>query len=714
MEDLSSADSTLSHRLRYAWQAARQWLILAAAIVGSVLVLSLPISERQTSFALAVNDVAPQDIAAPYALTYTSDVLTQQAQQAAADLVLDVYDPPDSRVARDQLDRMQAALDFIDSVRLDTHSSDDQKLADLASLADLRLSADIAASVLTLPDPRWQAVKLEAISVFEQVMRGEIRDGEVASARRTVPALVSMSIPESQAMIVAELATAFVAPNAHYDDAATVRARDEAIRAVAPVQKTYLAGETIVARGQLVSDIQLEALNAYGLLKAPRPWLEIAERFLLITVLAFSFALFAYRVHPHQILTPRISLTLSILFILEVLGMQFAIPGRALLPYAFPGAMLPMLVAVLFGPGLGVLTSLVTGAVAGYLAPRGLELALYVMLSGTMASLVIGRAERLASFFWAGLGATLASVAVIVVFRFPDPATDLLGKASLIAAAILGGLFSASLAFGLTLLIGNLIGVTTNLQLIELSRPDHPLLQLILHNAPGTYQHSLQVANLAEQAARAVDANPLLTRVGALYHDAGKALRPQFFIENQISGQNVHKQLDPTTSASVILSHVRDGLDLAKKYRLPRTIRDFIPQHHGTLEASFQYQAAVDAVGGDETRVDRREFTYPGPRPRTREAAILMLADGVEAKARADNPSDDESIENLVRWVIDDRLDKGQLDRTDLTLKDIDTIRRVFISTLKGIYHPRIRYPEARQGDQAVLEPALAPRGEKP
>ena len=713
MDELPGIGRSLTERLRYSWRSARQWLILLAAILGSVIVLSLPISEQRTSFDLAVNDVAPQDIAAPYALTYPSGVLTEAERQAAADVIPDVFDPPDSRVARQQLDRLQAALDFIDSVRLDTNSTIDQKLTDLSALADVRLSADIADSILKLPDSRWQAVKLETISVFEQVMRGEIRDGEVPTARRSVPTLVSMSIPESQSMIVVELATAFVAPNTHYSDSATARARDEARRQVTSVQKTFLPGETIVARGQLVSELQLESLDAYGLLKQPQPWLEIAEHFLLITILAISFALFAYRVHPQQILTMRVSLTLSVLFILELLGMQLTIPGRTLLPYAFPGATLPMLVTILFGPGLGVLTSLVTGAVAGYLAPRGLELALYVMLAGTMASLVIGRAERLASFFWAGLGATLASVAVVVVFRFPDPATDLLGKASLVGAGVLGGLFSASLAFGLLLAIGNLIGITTNLQLIELSRPDHPLLQLILLNAPGTYQHSLQVANLAEQAARAISANPLLTRVGALYHDAGKALRAQFFIENQISGQNVHDQLDPTTSASVILSHVHDGLDLARKYRLPRAIRDFIPQHHGTLEASYQYQAAVDSAGGDETRVDRRDFTYPGPRPRTREAAILMLADGVEAKARADNPADDETIETLVRWVIDDRLDKGQLDRTDLTLKDLDTIRRVFISTLKGIYHPRIRYPKAQHEDEPSLEPALAPPGEK-
>ncbi|MFN2274655.1 MAG: HDIG domain-containing metalloprotein, partial [Anaerolineales bacterium] len=271
---------------------------------------------------------------------------------------------------------------------------------------------------------------------------------------------------------------------------------------------------------------------------------------------------------------------------------------------------------------------------------------------------------------------------------------DIIGKASLLGASIASGLLSTSLGFGLLLILGNLLGLTTNLQLIELSRPDHPLLQQILLNSPGTYQHSLQVANLAEQAARSVGANPLLTRVGALYHDVGKSLRPQFFIENQVAGQNIHEQLDPRTSADIILAHVREGLDLARKYRIPQSIRDFIVEHHGTLDAAYQYHEAVRAAGGDESTVDKRDFTYPGPRPRSRETAILMLADGVEAAARGEMPNSEEEIDKLVRWVIEDRRAKGQLDRTELTLKDLDTIRRSFVSTLKNIYHPRIRYPQ--------------------
>jgi putative nucleotidyltransferase with HDIG domain len=248
------------------------------------------------------------------------------------------------------------------------------------------------------------------------------------------------------------------------------------------------------------------------------------------------------------------------------------------------------------------------------------------------------------------------------------------------------------------------------MQLYELARPDHPILQLLLRNAPGTYQHSLQVANLAEQAAREIGANPLLTRVGALYHDAGKAVRPQFYIENQLPDQNVHEQLDPTTSAGIILSHVQEGLDLARKHRLPPIIQNFISEHHGTMRASYQYHAALESVQGDESELDARDFTYPGPRPQSRETALLMLADGVEAKARADTPDDEDALDELVHTLIKDRLDRGQLDNTELTLRDLEIIRHSFVNTLKGIHHPRIRYPsvedDAQQDAQASNTPS--------
>jgi putative nucleotidyltransferase with HDIG domain len=707
--DVDSAERrSLLQRLKAASLSARLWAFFVLGIVGTVVALSLPLSGGGLNLALNVNEVAPQDITAPYALSYTSDVLTEQARQAAADAVPNMYDPPDVRVARQQVEKLQGTLTFIDSLRNDPTTSRNQALASLESSTDIRLDAQTAKTILDMPDSSWEAVKVEAVSVLERVMRSEIREGQMDEARRAVPALVSVSLPEDQANLVATLASAFMAPNSAYNDAATRAARADARQGVPPVAKSYAAGQTIVRQGEIVTPLQLETLSAYGLLKPPEPWKNIAVRTLLATLLASAVTLYAYRVHPSQLASARLTGITCLLFIVIAVTLEAMIPGRTVLPYLFPSATLPMLMAVLFGPGMGVLSAVATGALAGYLGARGLELALYMTFSGVLAALVVGRAERLSTFFWAGLAASLAAIAVVVVFRFPDPGTDTLGKASLLAAALVSGLLSASIGFGLLLLIGNLLGITTNLQLIELSRPDHPLLQFILRNAPGTYQHSLQVANFAEQAARAIGANTLLTRVGALYHDAGKALRPSYFIENQPPGQNVHQQLDPATSAGVILAHVQDGLELARKHHLPRSIRAFIPEHHGTLEATFQYRAALEAAGGDTSRVDRRDFVYPGPRPRSREAAILMLADGIEAKARAEPPEDDGATERLVAWVIQDRLSKGQLDRTDLTLRDLDTIRRAFISALKGVYHPRIRYPEPRATPEVAAPEAEA------
>jgi putative nucleotidyltransferase with HDIG domain len=535
-------------------------------------------------------------------------------------------------------------------------------------------------------------------------MRNEIREDRVNEARRSVPTLVSITLPEGQVQLVSLMVTAFVAPNTQLNQSATEEARAEARQSIELIRKSYTSGETIVSRGDKLTSLEIEALEAYNLLKPPEPWQRIAIQVLLVVLLASTLALYTYRTHPTEIKRTRHALTLSIMFIILTLGMQLMIPGRTVIPYLFPAATVPMLLAVLFSPGMGIMSAFISGALAGFLAPRGLEFTLYIILSGTMAALIIGRAERLSSFLWAGIGASIAAATVIIIFRFPDPATDLLGKATLLGAAIINGLLALSLGFGLLLLIGNFLGITTSLQLVELSRPDHPLLQLLLQNAPGTYQHSLQVANLAEQAARAIGANPLLTRVGALYHDIGKALRPQFFIENQLPGQNVHEQLDPTTSASIIISHVDDGLELANKYRLPESIHAFITEHHGSQKVKYQYHAALEAAGGDKSQINPTEFTYPGSTPHTRETAVLMLADGVEAKARADRPENREEIDKLVRWVIADRLSNGQLARTDLTLKDLDTIRASFTSTLRNFYHPRLQYPEPGEEDTSPIQ----------
>lgn len=423
MDDTARTDLTTLERLRSALAAARLWFILLFVIVGTIAALSIPINNSAQTYGLQVSDVAPQDIRALYDLSYVSNVLTKREQTAASESVAQVYDQPDTNITRRQLERVQATLTFIDSVRSDPYSTNEEKLSDLSSMSDIRLDTSTSLSILELSDLHWQTVKSETLTVVEQVMRNEIREGRIEEARRTIPTLVSISLPENQATIVEVLAPPFVTPNAILNVDATEAARTAARESVEPVIKTYVEGETIISRGEVVGALEIEALLEFDLLKPPNPWLEIAIRSLLVILLIGIFTIFAYRIHPKEITKANLAFTLSLLFIIITLSMQALIPGRTVFPYVFPYAALPILVTVFFSPSLGVMVSLLIGIVAGFLAPRGLELALYAIISGILASLMIKRAERLSSFTTAGFAAAMGSALVIVIFRLPDPAT---------------------------------------------------------------------------------------------------------------------------------------------------------------------------------------------------------------------------------------------------------------------------------------------------
>ncbi|MDP2954037.1 MAG: HDIG domain-containing protein, partial [Chloroflexota bacterium] len=248
-------------------------------------------------------------------------------------------------------------------------------------------------------------------------------------------------------------------------------------------------------------------------------------------------------------------------------------------------------------------------------------------------------------------------------------------------------------------LLGNIFGISTAFQLLDLAQPTQPLLKELLLSAPGTYHHSIIVGNLAETAAQSIGANPLLARVGAYYHDIGKSKRPWFFGENQLDGVNIHDNLPPETSADIIISHVREGLTLARQHRLPGIIRDYIAQHHGTfLTLPFYRQALKDKSAQD---VDAQDFRYPGPKPQTREAAILMLADTCEAAVRSIHPHSPQELAQLIDKLIQDRLVDGQLDQCELRLRDLAAIKEAFASTLQGMFHSRVAYPEAEPAPSA-------------
>jgi putative nucleotidyltransferase with HDIG domain len=668
--------------------------------------LEVPTFTRLSAPQLQEGQVAPQDIVAPHGLTYVSETLTERQKDAAARAVDSIYTSPDTGIARRQLERLRATLAYITNVRADSFASQEQKVSDLAALEDIHLNQETAQKIMALTDARWQAVQQEAIVVLEQVMRNTIRENRVEEARRSVPALVSLSLPEEQATIVAELVSGFVAPNSFYSEELTTAARQRARESVPPVTRSFVQGETIVQRGKVLAATDIEALQELQLVQPPYTWIDWMSAGSLVLLVTFFILLYLRR-RPDLTSDVRGLTVIIVLFLVTLFSGRLIVIGHTLLPYVFPLTAFSLLVASLFGAEPALVFTLPLTILFAYDLPDAIILNLYYLIPGFFGVFTLGKGRRISAYFWAGLSIASAGALVLLAYRLTQPNTDLIGMASLLGLSLLNGIASPTLTLLLQFFLAQFLGMTTALQLMEISRPDHKLMQLLLRNAPGTYQHSLQVANLAEQAAEQIGADPLLTRVGALYHDVGKTLNPYYFIENQVSNSlNPHDDLDPQTSAATIIRHVPDGLELAHEYHLPRRIQDFIAEHHGTMITRYQYAKALENANGDKEQVDKEKYRYPGPRPQSRETAILMLADGSEARIRAQRPKDADELRALVKDTVDDRASSGQLDDTDLTLKDLDKIVESFTTTLRGIYHPRIEYPSVEKASAPQLEAA--------
>jgi cyclic-di-AMP phosphodiesterase PgpH len=669
-------------------------LLLTSLAVYAILVAPAFLSSDSTP--LEAGQVAPQDYQAPRKVEYISEVRTEQQRRIAENSVADVFSAPDRTIARRQVELLRTALQFIQSVRDDENTIPDEKRESLTTLADVNLSETAIETILALSDSRWNAVQNESIQLLERILRNPIRERNLENTRQSVPGLVSFSMNEEQTSLVAELVTPFVVANSFFSEEQTLATREEARLAVQPITQTYVAGEIIVQRGAVLTEANIEALRELELIQPSNPLMDYLSSAALTAMFMTFTGLYLHRRKPHFYNEGRSLLLIAILFVLFLLAARLLIPQRTLVPYFFPIAGFGLLVASLFGPGGALMLSIMLSVLAGYNLPNSLDLTFYFMFASMIGVLSLGRAQRFGNFIWAGFIAAVSGMIILIAYRIPQFEIDMLGMLQLAGAALLMGLLSASLALILQYILAEFLGLTTPLRLVEISRPDAPLLQYFLRNAPGTYQHSLQVSNLAEQAAEKLGADTLLVRVGALYHDVGKALNPSFFIENQMPDNlNPHDDLDPQEAAETIIRHVTDGVVLAKKHRLPKRIQDFMLEHHGTLITHYQYTQAIKAAGNDASQIDESHFRYPGPPPRSRETALLMLADGVEARARSMRPKTDQELRKIVQQTIDFCQKEGQLDETRFTLKDLSIITDSFSTTLTGLYHPRIAYPSS-------------------
>jgi putative nucleotidyltransferase with HDIG domain len=674
----------------WAWlRLVLQGLVLAA-VTG--LVMALPLLPTG-QVALEEGDVAPQDIRAPRRITYESAILRAEEQNRAASRVEPVYTRSDPALARQQLDRARQVLDYLGAVRADTLASSARQRGWILAVPELAdLSSETLDGLLALSDESWDRVQLETLAVTGQAMRQEIRSGYLGETLESVPALVGLDLSDVETAATVALAQRFMIPNSFLDPVATAEARTRAHDEVSPVLRTFEVDQIIVREGARVEALDIEALDQLGLRQPQVEWTDVAGAGLLAVLVTLLLCLYLARFQSQVLWNGQQLLLLVLLISFSALVAGLMVPGGTVLRYLTPASVAAMLASAALGPHAGVASAVFLGGVVGVIADNSLELATYTACGGLIAALALRRVERIGSLFRAGVFVGLAHAVVVLVFRLPQSVTQPGDLVITMLSGIVGGSISASLALGMLFLIGPLFDIATPMRLIELSRPDHPLLQRLLREAPGTYHHSLMVANLAETAAERIGADALLTRVGAYYHDVGKIARPYFFVENQVEGMNPHDRLDPNTSAEVIIGHVDDGLELARRYRLPRRVRAFIPEHHGTNRASFLYSKAVQ-LAGDDALVDESKFRYSGATPQSKETALVMLADGCEAAVRAAHPTTAEEIAEIVNRVIDRRVDDGQLSECGLTLRDVEIIRETFSSALKGTFHPRIKYP---------------------
>ena len=647
---------------------------LVLTMVGSVSVLSIALLAWQAPFSgqikLEVGQIAPNEIVSPSEIRYESKILTERARDRAAQAVVDQYDSTEGRVRRQQVSRARDILEFITLVRNDSFATTELKTDYLLAITDLALTPEAVLQIQNLSATDWDAVVTEAPQALDRAMRDEIRDTTLPAAQRRVPSLISADLNEEAGTVTANLVRALIRPNSLLNQTRTADLRESARNAVPVQSNTLQRGETIIRAGDRASADDVEALAQVGLLQSKWDWWILVRAATLTVTLLLMVYVALYRLRPSTLHNHQELAILVVLTVIWLLAAKFMILPNDWLPYLYPLAALGMLITVLMDVQVTVIWTIAFALVVHYLSNNNPVWVAYTCVGTLFGSLVLGRVERLSAFLWAGLAVIASNLLVLIAFHasFADwLAPDMMPKLVQVLLLIcLNGSLSASIALVGYFVLGNLFNITTSFQLTELSQPTHPLLRQLLLKASGTYHHTILVSNLAERAAAAVGADAYLSRVGAYYHDIGKTLRPYFFTENIIDGPSPHDKLDPLTSAQIIISHVSDGIDLAQKYHLPDRIQDFIREHHGrTLTQYFLTQAQRQASEGEQ--VNEADFRYPGPSPRSKETAILMLADTCEAAVRAVRPATREELAGLVNRLIDERVDHGELNESNLT-----------------------------------------------
>ncbi len=628
---------------------------------------------------------------------YTTSELRQQAAAAVPE-VFD-YDPGVLADGREQIALFFQEVNRVRDLQLsppeDEADRDElsKRAERLAESLDPDIPQDSLRAILSQSRESLSDLQQRVETIYEEIMTQGIKEGGLQTSTRQMLQevnLVPFSPEVRQGM--EKLLTPLLEPNMIYNEDATQANREAARQGVEPVM--ILRNSLIIQEGEVVTERHIAQLEALGLLGPRVHFGGYVGLFLILLVIFTVVALYIFFFNPDIF---QNVIHLSLLSLILVLTLVLGLAAQYFSGYLMPVAMGGILIAVLLDARLAIFFNLVLALFLGFTVDWEFGYLVVSILGGLVAIYSVSRLKRRSDLTRAGFlvaGVNVVSIiAVVLLTRGFHLEYEFLREFSISLLAGLGsGLFSAVLAIGLLPYLENAFGLTTAVTLLELSDPGRPLLRKLLMETPGTYHHSVLVGNLAEAGAEAIGADPLLSRVAAFYHDIGKIRRPYFFIENQFTGDNPHKKISPNLSALIIRSHVKDGLEMAREENLPQPIIEIIQQHHGTGMISFFYRQAME--NNRDINLSEEEFRYEGPLPQSKEAALILLADAVEAAVRSLSRPVAGRVEGMVRRIIKEKLNDGQFDDTPLTLRDLDIIGDTFVHILSGLFHNRIEYPE--------------------
>ena len=671
-------------------------LTFAGFFIAFLLLMFLEFIPHQIS--LQVGQVSPETIKAPRSIVFEDKAKTEEAREKARSQVPRVYliNPETNGAILGDVNNFFLNIEKI----LKQNIPQKQKEKLINEEVPFSLPKGVAFDLAGITVERWAATRRASDEILNELLKKEITPENFAEIKNTLPDKVSrynLNYPEKEVLLLS--LNYFLRPNAVYDSEATEKLRDRAAEAVPKVWVSIKQNQKIIGEGEIVTPDHLAKLEALGLLK-PKP--SFRNFFGAVFIILFAMItpliyLYQQRRDIYNNLNLLVLLGIISFFILALAKSILAINVGAfpemtpLVGYAVPLGAATMLIAILIDFNLSLLMTALLALLIGIGTELSLKMSIVAFFSGLAGGFGVSHLSQRKDLARAGVNIGIVAMIVILALELVDKTP--LGTAFL-AALVLGpvnGILAAVFTNGFLPYLETTFKITSAVTLLELATPSHPLLKKLLMEAPGTYHHSLLVGNLAEAAAERVNADSLLARVGAFYHDIGKLKRPYFFVENQFGSSNPHEKLNPNLSTLIVTSHVKDGVELAREYKLPQIVVDIIEQHHGTSIIKFFFQKAIE-INGPE--VNDEDFRYPGPKPKTKEAALVMLADSVEAAVRSLKSPTPGRVEGLVRKVIKDKLLDGQLDESNLTFQDLHNIAQAFDKVLSGIFHNRVEYPE--------------------